>query len=100
MRRSSETPWAMESLGELYLRGHLVAQDYTAARAWLQKAADRACPKGQFLLSEVLIKGLGCPKALEAGVHWLRLSAAQGFEPAKDMLNKMQIGQQAVPPNP
>jgi len=95
LRKAAELgdQWAMESLGELCLRGRLVSQDHTQARAWLHKAANRACPKAQCLLAGMLIEGLGGHKAPDEGMHWLRLSAAQGHKPAQAMLRKIEIGQ-------
>jgi TPR repeat protein len=84
--------WAMEGLGKLLFHGHLVHQNYNEARKWLQKAANRGCPEAQFLLARIMIEGLDNVKTPEQGLHWLRISAAQGFQPA---VRALQAGEQS-----
>ena len=51
--------WAQYSLGVMYYRGRGVAQDYTKAREWLEKAATQGNANAQFSLGLMYKNGRG-----------------------------------------
>ncbi|MEK6786543.1 MAG: tetratricopeptide repeat protein [Nitrospirota bacterium] len=73
---------AQNRLGELYAKGRGVPQDYTQARAWYEKAAEKGHPLAQNNLAELYFAGLGGPPDYVRAYMWESLAAAhmQGEE--------------------
>lgn len=62
-------------LGEMYLRGRGVDQDFEAAAAWYTKAAQGGHPRAQETLGGLHAIGLGVPQDLAAAYFWLITAA-------------------------
>lgn len=70
-------------LGQRYMDGRGVLQDYAAAVHWLTRAADAGDAEARNNLGKLYFEGLGVPKDTKAAIAWLE-KAAQSGEP--DML--------------
>ena len=62
---------------------------FSEARDWLLKAASSGYAGAQFKLGEFAEKGLAGDRDLDEAVRWYRKAAAQGFEPAKLALARL-----------
>ena len=63
---------AMTTLGEHYLFGTYVEQDYERARYWLERACqDDYESEARRILSDMYFEGKGVEKNIEKGVEWL-----------------------------
>src|SRR5580692_5391984 len=74
---------AQLTLGEAYLSGISVQQDYTKAATWLQKAADQGQAQAQFDVGSLYQSGLGVPQNDARAAALYRKAAEQGFAPAE-----------------
>ena len=81
---------AQNHLGEMYLNGDGVSQDYTQARKWFEEAADDDLwhndAQAQYNLGIIYRDGLGVPEDSEKAIEWLRKAAEKGHEEAKIQL--------------
>lgn len=73
-------------LGRAYLGAKGIAQDYSKAVAWLQKAADRGHPSAQTILGMMYMSGQGLGKDAGAAVSWFRKAAEQRYAAAEGNL--------------
>ncbi len=101
---------AQLGLGELYLRGQGVTQDFKTAAEWLTKAAEAGDPRAQAMLGGLYAAGLGVPQDFATSYFWMivaaiwsqdtiRLAAMESLgEVAKQISNeeKVAIGRQAA----
>ena len=101
---------AQVGLGELYLRGQGVTQDFKVAAEWLTKAAEAGDPKAQAMLGGLYATGLGVPQDFTTSYFWtivaaiwsqdtIRLAAMESLgEVAKQLSKeeKIAIGKQAA----
>ena len=67
-------PEAQFYLGEMYLRGNGVRQDFGAAKGWYQRAAESGLPEAQAALAGLNLLGLGTKRDLESGYYWTIIS--------------------------
>jgi TPR repeat protein len=65
-------------LGEIYLRGTLVLQDLTKARAWSEKAARAQSSDAELDLADFYERGLGVPADPIEAYAWYAVAAKQG----------------------
>lgn len=82
---------AKRRVGEFYLRGDGVAQDYEQAVDWLCQAAKAADPKAQEALGRCYASGLGVPKDEEQAFLWFLRAALQGEKSAQLQLSDMYL---------
>jgi TPR repeat protein len=97
-------------LGEMYLQGKGVDQDFKMAADWLAKAAQAGHPKAQGMLGGLYAAGLGVPQDFRESYFWMIIAAiwsqAEIRQQAMDSLGdvakqleaeeKQAIAQQAV----
>ena len=74
---------AQFSLGDLYLTGKGVPQDFVEAAKWYQKAAEQGDAICQYNFGFSLEKGKGVPQNYNEAIKWFRKSAEQGCEVAQ-----------------
>lgn len=68
-------------LGQRYLFGDGVPQDYAEAMKWLHKAADQENAAAQYEISVCHRRGESVPQSDAEAVKWCRKSAEQGWHP-------------------
>ncbi len=61
-------------LGEIYLHGKGVAQDFAQAAQWYERAAEQGHPEAQAALGSLQMLGLGVPKQPSSAYFWLIVS--------------------------
>ena len=77
---------AQYNLGAMYAKGDGVAQDYSAALAWVRKAADQGIAEAQFGLGVMYNNGYGVPQDDAAALAWFRKAAMSGARQAEQGL--------------
>lgn len=82
---------AKRRVGEFYLRGDGVAQDYEQAVDWLCQAAKAADPKAQAALGRCYAAGLGIPKDEKQAFFWFLQAALQEEKAAQLQLSDMYL---------
>ena len=101
---------AQLGLGELYLQGQGVAQDFRIAAEWMTKAAEAGEPKAQAMLGGLYATGLGVPQDFATSYFWMiaaaiwskdkiRLAAMESLGEVGNQLTKDEkyaIGKQAA----
>jgi|688.fasta_scaffold238381_3 hypothetical protein len=78
-------PNAQVNLGNLYMRGLGVEQDYGSAYGWYAKAANQGHATGQNKLAVMLYYGLGIKENHTEAAQWFLKAAEQG-DPAAAMV--------------
>jgi uncharacterized protein len=90
-------PEAMNRMGILYATGKGVPQDYVAALAWYQRAAQNGSVSALNNIATLHFHGLGVPQSYEEAVKWLRLAVKQGDAAAQNRLGAMYEDGRGVP---
>jgi TPR repeat protein len=86
---------ASYNLGLIYARGESkIAQDLIRAAHWWQQAAIHGDAMAQFNLGMMYARGEGVKQNIETAIHWWKVSADQGFDGAKKMLDQIAINAQ------
>ena len=85
----SGNAFAQRLLGEMYLNGDGVAQDYKEAVKWFQLSAALGNPDAQALLGIMYYKGEGVAQSDKESFKWTKLSAEQGNVGAQSYLGRM-----------
>ena len=67
-----------------------VAQDYTKAFEWYQKAANQGDADAQYNVGYMYYQGQGVAKNFAKAIEWFKKAASQGNEDAADLLNTIQ----------
>jgi TPR repeat protein len=67
------------SLGNLFLKGDGVAQDYAEAVRFFRLAAAQGEQYAQLSLGRLFHHGVGVAKDRAEAIRWYRLAAAQGY---------------------
>jgi Sel1 repeat-containing protein len=80
---------AMNRMGIRYATGSGVPQDFVAALAWYQRAAERGSTTAMNNIATMHYHGLGVPQSYEEAVKWLRLAVKQGDAAAQNKLGAM-----------
>ena len=65
---------AQNALGEMYMYGKGIPQDYNEAAKWLRLAAEQGHRRAQFLLGVLYWSGDGVPQDQDEAVKWFRLA--------------------------
>ncbi|HEY8229466.1 MAG TPA: tetratricopeptide repeat protein [Rhodanobacteraceae bacterium] len=100
IRKSAE---AGAPAGMMFLAMAEQKDDPADARRWMLKAAQAGSPLPQMLLGwgYILGKGMFDSPNTDAGLHWLRKAANQGYAPAEGALGLLLItGDHQVPDDP
>jgi TPR repeat protein len=87
--QSAANPEQMNRMGLLYATGTGVPQDYIAALAWYQRAAEGGSTSAMNNIATIYFHGLGVPQSYEETVKWLRLAVKQGDATAQNRLGTM-----------
>lgn len=77
---------AQNNLGNMYLNGNGVPQDYTEANMWLCLAANQGSAEAQVTLGAMYANGEGVPEDYKEAMKWFRLAAEQGNARAQNNL--------------
>lgn len=93
-------PRAEINLGNLYMRGLGVEQDYAQAHAWYEKAARSGHPTGQAKLGMLYFLGLGLNEDHAEAARWFRKAAENGESGAAMALATMYEHGDGVERNP
>ena len=95
-REAAEKGYAVAqyNLGVCYAKGEGVEKNYAEAVKWFRKAAEQNNAEGQALLGGCYLQGIGVEKNPAKAKELFRKAAAQGFEPAKEALQKMEQAEQ------
>ena len=80
---------AQNNLGELYLAGRGVEQDYTAAEQWFREAAAQGDSDAQKNLGLIYASGLGVDRDYTEAMDWFQRSAKQGNAAAQANVGHM-----------
>lgn len=94
LRRNAEAGdrVAQYNLGVIYESGRFgVPLDKAKAAALYRQAADQGYANAQYNLGVLHLRGEGVQADQKAGVHWLRLAAAQQHSPALAALKKLGV---------
>jgi uncharacterized protein YceK len=67
------------------------AQDYAGARSAYQTAAEAGGEYGQFMLANMYLSGQGGKRDPKQYLHWMRLSAENGYPPANYLMGMAYI---------
>ncbi len=65
---------AQNALGEMYMYGKGIPQDYNEAAKWFRLAAEQGHRRAQFLLGVLYWSGDGVPQDHAEAVKWFRLA--------------------------
>ncbi|WP_316860655.1 tetratricopeptide repeat protein [uncultured Cohaesibacter sp.] len=87
---------AQTLLGELYLKGQGVPQDYKAAREWFQLAAEKDDREAQFNLAMLYARGDGIQKDLGKAIDLFEKASASGQKNAQFNLGLLYLNGQVV----
>jgi len=87
------------SLGQFYLEGKKVRQDFEVAKKWLQKAAMHGDSSAQFNLGKIYMTDVAGPIDYAEAANWFKLAAYSGNFEAQYSLGKMYLGGQGVDQN-
>jgi TPR repeat protein len=82
-------PEAMNRIGIRYATGSGVPQDFVAALAWYQRAAEHGSVSAMNNIATLHFHGLGVPQNYEEAVKWLRLAVEKGDAAAQNRLGAM-----------
>jgi TPR repeat protein len=83
-------PYALEKLGELYLRGEGVPADAAKAQTYFERAVEKGNPAAQLKLGQALWKGDQLPKDKARGLQLIE-SAAVTSHWAQEVLGNMLL---------
>ncbi|MBT6401696.1 sel1 repeat family protein [candidate division WWE3 bacterium] len=87
--------FAQWNLGNYYLRGEGVEQDYKQAFKWYSLSAKQGHKRAQFDLGVMYDNGEGIPKNHKEAFKWFRLAAEQGHAQAKVILDSRRVRPQS-----
>ncbi|MEO6307400.1 MAG: tetratricopeptide repeat protein [Nitrospiraceae bacterium] len=82
-------PEAQVNLGQLYLKGHGVPQDYIQARQWFEKAAVQGRTEAQTGLGDLYLTDHGGRQDYQQALFWFRVAASHGNALAQTKLGLM-----------
>ena len=93
-------PAARVRYGYWLQTGNGVRQDFFAARAQYQAAANAGLPSGQMRLALCDLEGWGGPVNRPAFAQQMKLAAVAGYQPAQEILGMMYASGIGVPRDP
>ncbi|MCH7936550.1 MAG: sel1 repeat family protein [Proteobacteria bacterium] len=88
---SQGNPDAQLLLGDLFMEGRGIYQNYSMAGNWYKKSAQAGNADSQFKLAGLYLKGLGVPLYIGRGRELLINAAQQGHAEAIESLKKQGI---------
>lgn len=90
-------PAAQSEMGDLYLDGRGVVQDFVQATAWYRKAADQGNSKAMLGLGRMARSGWGIEADLVEAYVWLNLASARGeadaIQARKEIITQLSAAQ-------
>ena len=86
---SQGNPEAQRLVGEMYFEGKGVSKDIAKSLVWSKASADRGDRLAQYTMGYFNENGIGAPTSAANALSYYRLSALQGFIPAKVKLADM-----------
>ena len=90
---------AAVNLGNLYMRGLGVPQDYTQARAWYEKAAMESNPIAEAKLGVIYYLGLGIEENRTRAAEWFQKAGDQGDAHSAMTLAEMYLAGDGIRQN-
>jgi hypothetical protein len=85
---------AQNKIGEMYMNGQGVTQDYAEAMNWYRKAADQGDADAQLNIGRMYESGEGVMQDYKQAAEWFRKAADQGDADAQRALGGMyEMGQ-------
>jgi len=90
---------AQINLGNLYMKGWGVEQNYHLAQHWYLKAADQGERMAQTKLGILYYYGLGIDKDLAEAAHWFQKAAESGETSAQTILGSLYASGDGVTKN-
>ena len=94
------TPTEENQMGDRYLHGRGVEQDYAKAMEWYRKAADHGSADAQFNIGFLYQSGWGVAEDVEQAKVWYQKAADQGDAFAKAALQRLQTHAATTAPAP
>lgn len=79
---------AQAKLGELYVEGEVVPQNYKKAFEWFSKAAQQGNSQAQLIVGMMYFKGEGVQQNNELAEKWLRKAAENGNKDALSLFEE------------
>ena len=95
----ADDPIAQYFLGEMYLHGKGVDQDFAQAAAWYERAAINGHPEAQAAIGSLEMLGLGVARHPTSGYFWLIVSVV-GEDSKMHQAAMSALGQVAVQLSP
>ena len=83
-------------LGNLYIQGQVVPQNFAKAVKWYRRAAEQDLSAAQFSLGDMYREGQGVRQNYTTAAKWHRLAAEQGHASAQHDLGVMYHNGQGV----
>jgi len=80
---------AQTDIGDLYLNGRGVAQDFAQAMTWYRKAADQGNAVAQYNVGSLYERGQGVPPDVPQALVWYRKAADQGETDAVEAVKRL-----------
>lgn len=90
-------PLAQYNLGRMYYNGEGVAQDYSEANKWFDRAAAQQYAPAQNSLGILYDNGHGVRRDYTEAIKWFRHGAEQGYTPAQVSLGLQYAEGRGVP---
>lgn len=87
--KGKSTSESKNLLGEFFLTGHTVPQNYEKAAKWYRKAAENGDRDAQSELAFLYFVGRGVEQDFEKALSWFEKAAMQGLAPAQYSLGIM-----------
>jgi TPR repeat protein len=81
----------MNALGNMYLNGKGVDQDYSEALIWYEKAAEKGYGSAMCNIGQLYRQGFGVPVDKVKAEEWYRKAIIAGHDHAKEELELMGI---------
>lgn len=88
---SQGNPEAQRLLGEMYFEGKGISKDIAKSFVWSKASADRGDRLAQYSMGHFYENGIGTPISAANAISYYRLSALQGFTPAKLKLADLYV---------
>ena len=85
------------NLGQMYLSGRGVPQNYATANFWYQKAAARGSAKAELAIGDLYFDGDGVPLNYADALTWYRKAADKGYPMAEQAMGKMNFYGDGLP---
>jgi TPR repeat protein len=93
-------PYALKTLGQIYLNGDGIPADSQKARNYLERAIKAGSPGAGIRLGEALVRGNLLPKDSDRGIELLESVAITGSWDALETLGKIYLYGDGVPADP